>query len=90
VRCERDSVPALAPDFFLVKENGLAPQRAAAQRSDVLCLYGSSELRIPIGARASDFFRTAPKGFQVSAVGKGGATSLLILQKIGGHHETRV
>src|SRR4029077_18533552 len=50
---------------------------------DILLLYGSSELTDPIPNRASDFFSTAPTGFQVCPVGKAGTTSLIILQKLG-------
>jgi len=36
----------------------------------------------PPSVRASEFFRTAPTGFQVSPVGKPGAMSIIILQKL--------
>ncbi|MFN2540706.1 MAG: D-alanyl-lipoteichoic acid biosynthesis protein DltD [Chthoniobacterales bacterium] len=80
---ERQNVSAFAPDIFPLKTQGLVLQRAAAEASDVLPLYGSSELVNPPGVRAGDFFQTAPTGFQVSPVGKAGATSLILLQKIG-------
>jgi D-alanine transfer protein len=83
VHFERSTVGAIAPEVFPLKTQGLAFQRAAAQARDVLPLYGSSEMLAPAGARAGDFFATAPTGFQVSPVGKPGATSLIILQKIG-------
>jgi D-alanine transfer protein len=48
-----------------------------------LPLYGSSELIFPpVPEKASSFFRTAPTGFQVSPVGHGGTTSLIVLQKV--------
>jgi D-alanine transfer protein len=83
VHFERSTVEAVAPELFPVKTQGLALQRTAVQARDVLPLYGSSELLGPLGVRAGDFFRRAPTGFQVSPVGKAGATSLIILQKLG-------
>jgi D-alanine transfer protein len=80
---ERHNVAEFAPDVFSLKTQGLVLQRAAAQSPDVLPLYGSSELINPPRVRAGDFFRTWPTGFQVSPVGKAGATSLILLQKIG-------
>jgi D-alanine transfer protein len=83
VQRERNTVAALAPELLPLKIQGAAFQRAAAQTRDVLLFYGSSEVLGPKEWRAADFFRAAPTGFQVSAVGKPGATSLILLQKIG-------
>src|SRR5947199_2397883 len=84
VHVEHTTIRASAPELFSLKNQGLAFQRAAARAQDVLPLYGSSELVIPpVPEKASRFFRTAPTGFQVSPVGKLGATSLTILQKFG-------
>ena len=83
IQLERKTVHSIAPKDFFIKNQGLAFERAAARRSDILLLYGSSELIDPIPNRASDFFASAPTGFQVCPVGKGGATSLIILQKLG-------
>jgi D-alanine transfer protein len=83
IRYEQSAVAGFAPESFRLKEQGLVLQRAAAASAGVLSLYGSSELLRPRGSTASDFFRAAPTGFQVSPVGKGGATSLVVLQKIG-------
>jgi D-alanine transfer protein len=80
---ERKTIHATAPRDFFIKNQGLAFQRAAARAPDILLLYGSSELIDPVANRASDFFSSAPSGFQVCPVGKGGATSLIILQKLG-------
>jgi D-alanine transfer protein len=76
-------VHSIAPKDFFIKNQGLAFERAAARKPDILLLYGSSELIDPIPNRASDFFASAPTGFQVCPVGKAGATSLIILQKLG-------
>ena len=83
IQLERKTVHLVAPRDFFIKNQGLAFERAAARRPDILLLYGSSELTDPIPNRASDFFSNAPTGFQVCPVGKGGTTSLIILQKLG-------
>ena len=83
IHLERKTVHWIAPKDFFIKNQGLAFERAAARRPDILLLYGSSELIDPIPNRASDFFSSAPTGFQVCPVGKAGATSLIILQKLG-------
>jgi D-alanine transfer protein len=80
---ERKTVHWIAPRDFFIKNQGLAFERAAARRTDILLLYGSSELIDPIPNRPSDFFSSAPTGFQVCPVGKAGTTSLIILQKLG-------
>src|ERR1043166_1073044 len=83
IQLERKTVHSIAPKNFFIKNQGLALERAAARAPDILLLYGSSELIDPIPNRASDFFSSAPTGFQVCPVGKGGTTSLIILQKLG-------
>jgi D-alanine transfer protein len=83
IQLERKTVHWIAPKDFFIKNQGLAFERAAARRPDILLLYGGSELIDPIPNRASDFFSSAPTGFQVCPVGKGGTTSLIILQKLG-------
>src|SRR4029077_3501896 len=83
LQLERKTVHWVAPRDFFIKNQGLAFERAAARRPDILLLYGSSEMIDPIPNRASDFFSSAPTGFQVCPVGKAGTTSLIILQKLG-------
>jgi D-alanine transfer protein len=83
IQLERKTVHLIAPKDFFIKNQGLAFERAAAHRPDILLLYGGSELTDPIPNRASDFFSNAPTGFQVCPVGKAGTTSLIILQKLG-------
>ncbi len=80
---EQHAVHATAGQLFPLKTQGLVFQRVAAHGKNILPLYGSSELLGPRSERASDFFQNAPTGFQVSPVGKPGATSLTILEKIG-------
>jgi D-alanine transfer protein len=82
IHLESKTIHETAPRDFWIKNQGLAFQRAAAHAPDILLLYGSSELIDPIPNRASDFFSSEPSGFQVCPVGKGGATSLNILQKL--------
>jgi D-alanine transfer protein len=82
VHLERVTIPSTAPELFPLKNQGLAFQRAAARAGDVLPMYGSSELVLPFPQRASNFFRTAPTGFQVSPVGNPGMTVLIITQKV--------
>ena len=83
VYLEEKTIHATAPRDFFIKNQGLAFQRAAARAPDILLLYGSSELIDPVPNRASDFFSSAPSGFQVCPVGKAGTNSLIILQKLG-------
>src|SRR2546426_8313788 len=82
VYLEKKTIHATAPKDFFIKNQGLAFQRAAARAPGILLLYGSSELIDPVPNRASDFFSSAPSGFQVCPVGKAGTTSLIILQKL--------
>jgi D-alanine transfer protein len=83
VYLEEKTIHATAPRDFFIKNQGLAFQRAAARAPDILLLYGSSELIDPVPNRASDFFSSAPSGFQVCPVGKAGTNSLITLQKLG-------
>jgi D-alanine transfer protein len=83
VHREAQDVAGVAPEIFSLKNQGVAFQRLAAVTPGILPLYGSSELLSPAGIRAGDFFRTAPTGFEVSPVGKAGATSLIMLEKLG-------
>jgi len=82
IHLEKRTVRATAPRPFSLKNQGLAFQRAGWQSPDVLPIYGSSELRQRQPENSSHFFRTAPTGFQVSAVGKAGTTSIIVLQKL--------
>src|SRR5256886_4791229 len=82
IHLERRTLGWTAPQQFQLKIQGMVFQRTAARARRVLPLYGSSELIIGVPDRANKFFQNAPTGFQVSAVGTVGATSLIILQKI--------
>ena len=84
IHLERATVASSAPETFSLKNQGLAFQRAGAYAQNVLPIYGSSELLVPASPyRGNNFFRTAPTGFQLSPVGGGGTTPLIMLQKIG-------
>ena len=81
---EHTTVFSTAPEVFFLKNQGLAFQRAAARAPNVLPIYGSSELLVPpVPEKGNNFFRTAPTGFQLSPVGGGGASPLIMLQKVG-------
>jgi D-alanine transfer protein len=82
VYLERKTLPEIAPKTFPLKTRGLVFQRAAAGAPGILPLYGSSELVKRAENKAGDFFRGAPTGFEVSPVGAGGITSIIILQKL--------
>ncbi len=74
--------PHLIAEPFSQKNQGEILQRAGFNRPDVLMVYGSSELIQKVPTRASEFFRSAPTGFQVCPVGKAGNQSLLIAEKL--------
>src|SRR5437764_13600183 len=82
IHLDRRTLGWTEPQQFQLKNQGMVFQRTAARARRVLPLYGSSELIIGVPDRANKFFQNAPTGFQVSAVGTVGATSLIILQKI--------
>ena len=79
---ERRYLPVLAPILFPQKNQGIALQKLAFHHHDLLPIYGSSELVKRSGNRAADLFRSYPTGFSVFVVGKAGASSLIILQKL--------
>lgn len=83
IRLAKKTAQVTIPEDFSLKNQGLVFQRVALRTSNVLPLYGSSELTQPVPGMASEIFRAAPTGFQVSPVGTVGTTSLIILQKLG-------
>jgi len=82
IHVEHTTVSSTAPELFPLKNQGVVLQRAAAYARDVLPVYGSSELVLPLAERASNFFRTEPTGFQVSPIGNTGMGLLVIVEKI--------
>src|SRR4030095_11352227 len=84
IHLEHATIVSTAPESFMLKNQGLAFQRAGAHSPNVMLIYGTSELLRPEAPeRGNIFFRTAPTGFQLSPVGSGGANPLIMLQKIG-------
>ncbi len=75
-------IHVLAPEFYDVKLQGVALQKEAFAQKDLLVLYGSSELVREMPNNATQFFENYPTGFGVFPVGKPGATSLSVLQKV--------
>jgi D-alanine transfer protein len=74
-------VHALAPLKLSQTFTGIVVQQAAFRQTDLLPVYGSSEMlsgEAPYGA--SNFFATYPTGFNVIEIAKGGYTSLNIAQ----------
>lgn len=81
-RLEGRYIHALASEFTDAKLQGIALQKQAFAQPDLLVLYGSSELVKPMPNNATEFFEDAPTGFRVFPVGKPGATSLTVLQRV--------
>jgi D-alanine transfer protein len=79
---ERRHVADLTSDLSDPKLHGIAIQREAFRRPDLLMLYGSSELVKLAPAAAPEFFQDYPTGFRVFPVGKEGTSALAIMQKL--------
>ena len=76
-------VNALAPLDLPQTINGIAVQRAALYQSDLLPVYGSSEITmIDTPYEAEKFFATYPTGFTVFQVANLGAASLTMAQDL--------
>ncbi|HEY9153371.1 MAG TPA: D-alanyl-lipoteichoic acid biosynthesis protein DltD, partial [Anaerolineales bacterium] len=76
-------VNALAPLNLDQTINGIALQRAALTQSDLLPVYGSSEITmIDTSYDAEKFFATYPTGFTVFQVANLGAASLTMAQDL--------
>ena len=75
-------VHALAPEMFDLKYQGSALQKAAFHQSDLLVIYGSSELDIKDPYRCIELFNTYPTGFMVFPIGKAGTENLIVLQDL--------
>ena len=80
---EQRYVNALAPLDLTQTINGIALQRAALYQSDLLPVYGSSEITmINTPYDAEKFFATYPTGFTVFQVANLGAASLTMAQDL--------
>jgi D-alanine transfer protein len=75
-------IHALAPLMFPLKNRGSELQRQAFQNSDLLPIYGSSELAFDDPYHASAVFADYPTGFTVFPVGGGQTTSLIVLEDV--------
>ncbi len=78
----RDRIAMLAPSAFQAKWQGEAVQREVLRHQNILPLYGSSELVVPMDNRAAEFFAGAPTGFVVSPVGDVGSPPLALALRI--------
>ncbi len=81
-KAENRYIHKFADEFGDLKLQGVALQKTAFTQPDLLVLYGSSELVSPVAGKASEFFEQGPTGFRAFPVGKPGASSLTIMQKI--------
>jgi len=80
---EQHDVNTLASSNLSQTANGIALQRAALYQSDLLPVYGSSEITmIDTPYDAEKFFTTYPSGFTVFQVANLGAASLTIAQDL--------
>jgi D-alanine transfer protein len=79
---EGQSIHALAPMMFALKNQGTDLQAEAFRHADLLVVYGSSELEQPNRYHASNLFQDYPTGFTIFPVGRGSTTSLVMLQDL--------
>ena len=80
---EQASVNDLAPARISLTNLGSTLQEAALRQSDLLPVYGSSEMYEEMDENsASQFFRTYPTGFTVFEVALSGITSIEIAQSL--------
>jgi D-alanine transfer protein len=75
-------VRSLAPRLLDTKHRSCALQVAALSSPDLLVVYGSSELERTNPFHASELFRTYPTGFTIFPIGRGGTTTLIMLQQL--------
>ena len=71
-----------APKMLEVKDQGIGLQEAAFADRNLLPVYGSSEFRNDTPFAGRIFFSHAPTGFELFAVGKAGAKTLIIAQRL--------
>lgn len=79
---EACSIHGVCPRGSLVPTQSAALQRAALAQPDLLVMYGSSEMSMPVAERPTSFFRTYPTGFEVFPIGQGGSYPLITVQKL--------
>jgi len=71
-----------APEMLEVKDQGIGLQEAAFADRNLLPVYGSSEFRNDTPFAGRVFFSHAPTGFEMFAVGKAGAKTLIIAERL--------
>ncbi|MGB8167947.1 MAG: D-alanyl-lipoteichoic acid biosynthesis protein DltD [Chthoniobacteraceae bacterium] len=81
-RLEVRYIHLVAPRVSLELTRRTALQTAALAQPDLLPVYGSSELAMPVPERATLFFREYPSGFEVYPIGQAGSYPLITLQKL--------
>ena len=81
-KAEDRYIHSFATEFGDLKLQGVALQKTAFTQPDLLVIYGSSELVSTVHGKAGDFFEQYPTGFRAFPVGKQGAASLPIMQRI--------
>ena len=74
---------ALTPALVVDEWQGKAAQEAILRRDDLLPMYGSSELIVPMSNRAPDFFASFPTGFAIAPIGARGFPVLSMAVALG-------
>ncbi|MDB4893632.1 MAG: D-alanyl-lipoteichoic acid biosynthesis protein DltD [Gemmatimonadetes bacterium] len=74
---------AIAPAMLLDEWEGRAAPLAVMQRDDLLPIFGSSELIVPMTNRATDFFASYPTGFALAPIGARGFPVLSMAVALG-------
>jgi D-alanine transfer protein len=85
---ESQYVHALAPLMFPLKNGGSELQKQALQQSDLLLVYGSSELAFDNPYHAKTLFASYPTEFTIFPVGGGRTSSLIILEDAAAEADT--
>ncbi len=71
-----------APEILEVKDQGISLQEEAFSDKRLLPVYGSSEFMNDTPYAGRIFFKDFPTGFEIFVVGKAGAKTLIIAQRI--------
>jgi D-alanine transfer protein len=82
LRIERQDFDRFAFAMNGQRTRGLAVQRAALRHSDVLMIYGASEVANDAPFHARDRFRAAPTGFTAFTVGERGTPEAMTVQNL--------
>jgi D-alanine transfer protein len=82
LRLERRLSRLAAPEMLEVKDQSVGLQEAAFGDRNLLPVYGSSEFRNDTPFAGRVFFSQAPTGFELFTVGKAGAKTLIIAERL--------